>query len=79
MNNEFVTAEAGAWARRAVAARPDPRERIDWMYRSAFARPAAGRELDEILTFLGGRRNDPDAWADVAHVLFNSAEFIYVP
>jgi hypothetical protein len=76
MNNEFVVTQAGAWAQRVVRDIREPRERIDSMYRGAFARPPDPAEVEQILSFL---TNPPEAWADVAHVLLNSAEFIYVP
>ena len=62
------------------------------MFLSAFGRPASKLEVQETLEFAKEQRGKyvaADAgmseaqigqrvWADVAHVLFNSAEFIYV-
>jgi hypothetical protein len=69
---------------------PMPAEqRLDAMYRAAFSRPATESEVDEGLKFLDdqaalygvapeNRRNAAEAWADLAHVLFNYKEFIYL-
>jgi hypothetical protein len=73
MNNEFVTAQADLWARRALAESPDPEQRVTWMFETAFGRPPQPRELRETTRFVVSQ-----SWADLAHVLFNSAEFIYI-
>ena len=64
-----------------MVAAPDPTERVQQMYGAAFARPAETAEVASILTFVKaqGARPEREVWADVAHVLFNSAEFLYVP
>ncbi len=72
MNDEFMALEAGEWAKR-TAAESDPRRRVTAMYETAFARPPEEWELKAALEFVKTGR-----WADLAHVLFNSAEFIYV-
>ena len=59
------------------------------MYERAFARPPSGAELEAALAFLRGQAaargaeadapfEDARVWADLAHALFNSKEFIYV-
>ena len=62
------------------------------MFLSAFGRPANAKEIIETLDFAQEQKQRHMAlsaeaseiqigqrvWADVAHVLFNSAEFIYV-
>jgi hypothetical protein len=57
------------------------------MFVTAFARPAEEAEINQALVFLeeqrsrygaGHRIDDPRVWADLAHVLFNSTEFIFV-
>jgi hypothetical protein len=87
MNNEFVAQQAGQWGRRVAAEEEDARRRIERMFVTAFARPAGDAEIDEIMTFLeeqqtrygsGHNGDDPRVWADLAHVLFNSTEFIFV-
>jgi hypothetical protein len=55
----------------------------------AYARPPTEQELDEAIAFLhaqgealglsaDSRMCDPRVWADLAHVLFNVKEFIFV-
>jgi hypothetical protein len=87
MNNEFVTKQAEEWGRRVVAAEKDARRRIEKMFVSVFARPAEETEIDEVITFLKEQQarygavdnlEDPRVWADLAHVLFNSTEFVFV-
>ena len=58
----------------------DPSERVRRMYLAAYSRPATQGEIDNVLAFAGkqGNRAESEVWADVAHVLLNSAEFIYV-
>jgi hypothetical protein len=87
MNNEFVAKQAEQWGRRVVADEKDPRRRIEKMFVTAFARQAEETEIDEVMAFLeeqqtrygaGHNADDPRAWADLAHVLFNSTEFIFI-
>jgi hypothetical protein len=81
MNNEFVSEQAANWAAKVVEAAADPHDRLALMYRRAFARIPTQPEVDQILNFIAEqaqRRADVEVWADVAHVLFNSAEFLYL-
>ncbi len=92
MNNEFVTTQSESWARRLMVEENDAQERLARMYASAFGRPPKGWESEAALDFVrtqtaqylelnqpdGSSRADQQAWADLAHVLFNSPEFIYI-
>ncbi len=84
MNNEFVALEARRWAKRAIADATDPQTRIRAMYEAAFSRPPDARETEEIIEFVAlqsklySEASEENAWADVAHVLFNSPEFLYL-
>jgi len=86
MNNEFVQGEAGKWAARLTAAHPEPRARIQTMFLTAFGRPAEPAEVRDVEEFLASQRrlydgaptDDPRVWADLAHSLFNSKEFLFV-
>jgi hypothetical protein len=73
MNDEFMELESREWAKKLAAQEADPRRRVTRMYEAAFARPPEDWELAEALEFVRTR-----AWPDLAHVLMNSAEFIYV-
>lgn len=79
MNNEFVAQQAELWAKRAAAmAAGKPQERIRFFYETAFARPPEPFEIDEILAFVRKHPLPERAWTDVAHVLINLPEFIYL-
>ncbi len=90
MNDPFVAQQAEQWARRTLA---DPsqsaRQRIARMYEEAFAREPAEDELATALGFIDEhgqelgiparqREIDPKVWADLAHVLVNVKEFIFL-
>jgi hypothetical protein len=85
LNDPFVVQQAKRWAERELAV-PDrtPRERVADLYVAAFGRPPTGDEADDALAFLEqqgkeyGKADDPRAWADLCHVLFNVKEFIFV-
>jgi hypothetical protein len=74
MNDPFVQQQADLWARRALARPGTDRERISEMYRSAFGREPREGEAAACLDFLGRQAS----WADLAHVLFNAKEFIFL-
>ena len=86
MNNEFVALEAQRWAERLLRDTPDRSGRIHSMYLRAFARPPKEDEMREVSAFLSRQANrydgtgidDPCVWADLAHVLINSTEFIFI-
>ncbi|MEZ6071501.1 MAG: PSD1 and planctomycete cytochrome C domain-containing protein [Pirellulales bacterium] len=91
LNDPLVAQQAALWGQRAVTQGPaDPAARIDWMYETAFARPASAAERSAAVEFLQmqavaqGRTtdawsDDPQVWGDLAHVLFNVKEFVFVP
>ena len=74
LNNAFVLEQASRWAKSAEMQQPDPTRRIQLLFEQAFGRSPEDWELKDSLLFT----KDHD-WADLCHVLFNSAEFIYVP
>jgi hypothetical protein len=86
MNDPFLVQQARVWADRT---RKDPAvpatESVERMYREAFGRPPGDDERAAALGFLDeqakayGKADDPRAWADLAHVLFNVKEFVAVP
>jgi hypothetical protein len=73
MNDELMELESREWARRVAAEETDPILRVTMMYKTAFARDPEDWELQAALQFV-----KTGQWSDLAHVLFNSAEFIYV-
>jgi len=79
MNGAFVREMARRWATRELAL-PDA-GRIDRMAMAAFGRPASPAERAAATTFTAGATTPEarlDAWADLAHVLFNVKEFVFV-
>ena len=89
MNDPFVLGQAAHWGNEALKRTLGAEARVVWMYERAFARPPSGAELEAALAFLRGQAaargaeadapfEDARVWADLAHALFNSKEFIYV-
>jgi mono/diheme cytochrome c family protein len=85
LNNPFVIQQADLWARR-VLAEPGrtPDDRVARMYVAAFGRAPTAAERATALEFVAevsretGKSDDPKAWADLAHALFNAKEFIFI-
>ena len=85
MNNEFVASEAAKWAARALSER-NTTVRLDNMFLRAYGRLPDSTDRAHIADFLGQQAarypgataEDPRVWADLAHVIFNSKEFIFV-
>jgi hypothetical protein len=84
MNNPFVLEQAEVWARRSLAEHPDANDRLRSMYISAFGRPPTADEEQSARAFVDEQSHQyPPGetlrpWADLAHVLFNVKEFIFV-
>ncbi len=85
MNDPFVLGQAAHWGGEAVKQEMPTEERVVWMYERAFARPPSEAELQAALAFLRRQATareasteDARVWADLAHALFNSKEFIYL-
>ncbi|QDV68875.1 Planctomycete cytochrome C [Rosistilla carotiformis] len=89
MNDPMVVQQAELWAQRTVKTFPDAadpnldRQRVVWMYQMAFARQPTPRELDLAMQFLKteaatGSQDDLVLWADLAHALINTKEFIFL-
>jgi hypothetical protein len=90
MNDPFVVQQAELWAKK-VLAEPNrtPEQRIAAMYESAYGRAASDEEIAAALGFLQSQAKEyglpPDAvasdlrvWTDLAHVLVNAKEFIFL-
>jgi hypothetical protein len=84
MNNPFVVEQAELWSRAATADHRDAGGRIARMYEAAFGRPPTEDEASAAIEFVAaqslsyGRADDPRAWHDLAHVLLNVKEFVFV-
>jgi hypothetical protein len=85
LNNPFVLQQAELWAKKVLAT-PDhtAEERVREMYLTAFGRPPMKDEGSTAAEFVAeqakeyGKPDHPKAWTDLAHVLFNAKEFIFV-
>jgi hypothetical protein len=85
LNNPFVLQQAELWAKTVLAEpKRTAEERIRGMYAAAFGREPAPAELQAARDFLAGQATEygkpesPRAWTDLAHVLLNTKEFIFV-
>ena len=77
MNDPFVAQQARGWATRALKLEKTPTERIQWMYLTGYARQPTKLELSVALEFVGDSA-DVERWTDLAHVLINTKEFIFI-
>lgn len=91
MNDPLVVEQSWKWAERALAvsvagSASGVVPRIEWMYRSAFARLPTERERQAASFYVksqsasrGVAIADAGVWSDIAHALMNTKEFIFVP
>lgn len=91
LNAPFLRAMAEAWAEQLVADQADALEaRIDSMFARALGRAPTSPERERLLTTiqaLAAERSVPadelltcqPLWTDVAHLLFNLNEFLFIP
>ena len=77
MNDPFVHQQADVWAKRVLAAKTSPEDRVRGMYLDAFSRPPTDAELRACVGYLGAAA-DQRRWADLCHVLFNTKEFYFL-
>ncbi|MFO0802785.1 MAG: PSD1 and planctomycete cytochrome C domain-containing protein [Gemmataceae bacterium] len=75
LNNPFVIQQADLWAKRTTGS---PEDRVKAMYTAAFGRPPSADEIETATAFIREAGPGDKAWADLAHVLFNAKEFIFV-
>ena len=82
LNNPFVIQQAELWSKRTLATPGSAETRVETMYISAFGRLPTKDESTFATEFVDDLVKDgikPEkAWADLAHVLFNAKEFIFV-
>jgi hypothetical protein len=84
-NNPFVHDQAAFWAKRLVAEGRSAGERIDLMFRAAYARPATADEvagalqlIQDVASLKALDAGHPEVWKELAHVLFQAKEFIFL-
>ncbi|MFN6206843.1 MAG: PSD1 and planctomycete cytochrome C domain-containing protein [Planctomycetota bacterium] len=86
MNDPFVLEQAERWARRLLEIEEDAESRIGRMFFRAIGRGPTEEELARCLRFvaqdvrqIAGKSGDElEAWRDLAHVLFNLMEFVFL-
>ncbi len=85
LNSPFVAEQAELWAKRLLSnAGQNDGDRMQQMYLEAFGRRATIEELAAMTAFMNGQQGFytlADAhrpWTDLAHVLLNAKEFVFV-
>jgi hypothetical protein len=85
MNDPLVVEQARNWAARAIKRHQSTRSRIRWMYQTAFVRQPTEQELAVATRYLktrptesGDEPTELQLWADFAHALINTKEFIFL-
>ncbi|MEM7599939.1 MAG: PSD1 and planctomycete cytochrome C domain-containing protein [Verrucomicrobiota bacterium] len=80
MNDPFVVEQSRLWGGKVAAESGADSDKLDTMYLEALGREPLDREKEKILTFLRESEGESvDRWAQVAHVLINTKEFIFIP
>ncbi len=84
MNNELVVELARLWGERVCAGPDRPSaDRVREMYLTALGRQPDDSEMRQAIEFVGsstaGAQTQTRPWADLAHVIFNLKEFIFIP
>jgi hypothetical protein len=81
LNNDFALAQSKHLAQRLLREVPhDETARIQRAYQMLYSRPATAEEIEIAQQLLGqaDQRDSLAAWADLAHVLLCSNEFVYL-
>jgi Protein of unknown function (DUF1553)/Protein of unknown function (DUF1549)/Planctomycete cytochrome C len=78
LNDPFVSAQAAHWGNSVASEPGSPDKKIEAMYRTIFSRPPTAAEQELAQSLLEDEAN-PDCWIDLAAVLLNSKEMIYIP
>ena len=90
LNDPLVVELSRGWAERALKTVPGSgadgvAKRVDWMYLTGFGRKPTAKESHAAVAFLGSKAEgratateELGLWADFAHVLVNTKEFIFL-
>ncbi|MCB1232918.1 MAG: DUF1553 domain-containing protein, partial [Verrucomicrobiae bacterium] len=79
MNDPFVAEQAGLWAERITSDKSLSKDqKVERLFRSAFARKPEERERQQIESFLASEPDEKQAWTDLCHALLNKKEFIFL-
>jgi hypothetical protein len=79
MNHPFVIQISRAiLARRDVAAKGEPRSKVNRLFQLFYARPASDEEFMTIRRFLGASPNDPRRWQSLVQAMLMANAFVFV-
>ncbi|MEX2214529.1 MAG: PSD1 and planctomycete cytochrome C domain-containing protein [Phycisphaeraceae bacterium] len=85
MNDPFVVQQAELWSKRVLKESGDAKARVNQMFEAAFSRPATAEEHAKFQAFIAQQakaynasEDDPRVWKDVAHVIYNMKEFVFL-
>ncbi|QEF98305.1 Planctomycete cytochrome C [Stieleria maiorica] len=88
LNSAFIQDRAAAVARLAMNASATNEDRVEWLYRRIYLRPPDQEERDLALAFVTRTQNNDetqindaasdDRWAQLAHAMLASNEFIFL-
>jgi hypothetical protein len=87
MNDPLFHQQARVWAQRLLRELPntDTRQRIAWLFETAYSRPPTVTELSTCESALEEFKRSHETtdgslepWADLCHALINANEFIYL-
>ncbi|MEO0445161.1 MAG: DUF1553 domain-containing protein, partial [Verrucomicrobiota bacterium] len=76
LNDPFVHQQAEHWAQ-ASAVEADPLARIRSMHHRALGQQPSQEQLQTLSTFLG-ETPDEESWIELAHLLFNTKDFLFL-
>ena len=78
MNHPLALERTKALAELSAKHGATPRERIEWLYQTLYARPPSEREMDLAETALGAASDQKVAWESYCQVLLCANEFAYI-
>ena len=90
LNDPLVVELSGEWAERALKAVPrvgaeGAARRVAWLYLTGFGRQPTLPEIKTAIAFLNAKADErnvttetPELWGDIAHVLTNTKEFLFL-
>lgn len=79
MNDPFVIDQSTKWGSRVAKVDGSKDEKLDQMYLAALGRKPTEIERSRVLSFLNSESGaDEQKWSDLAHVLFNTKDFIFI-
>ena len=78
MNDPFVIEQSKKWGERVAGSDGTPEQKINRMYLKALSREPTKIERDKLLEFLESESGtNQQKWTDLAHVIFNTKDFIF--